>query len=102
EDETHPIPTISNPDLINSNSPTVSPFPKDSTEHTPYAKKFANGVLPNHVGDKEFKSIGDTENGVLTKKEIKKDDMRIPKEPNKEWKLNDKVVPHNENDYHYQ
>ncbi|GJV22608.1 hypothetical protein Tco_1375303, partial [Tanacetum coccineum] len=35
-------------------------------------------------------------NGVLTKKEIKKDEMGMPKEHNQEWKLNEKVVPHNE------
>nr|GEV41341.1 hypothetical protein [Tanacetum cinerariifolium] len=57
-------------------------------------------VLPNHVGEKELKYVDGVGNGVLTKKEIKKDEMRMPKEPNKEWKLNDKEelqalrVPH--------
>ncbi|GJU23669.1 hypothetical protein Tco_1157011, partial [Tanacetum coccineum] len=84
--------------LIKPNSPTVSPFLKDCTVHIPYtnAKMFADDVLPNHVGDKELKSIDGIINEVLTKKEIKKDDMCVPKEPNKEWKLNEKVVPHNE------
>ncbi|GJR37544.1 hypothetical protein Tco_1213228 [Tanacetum coccineum] len=34
-------------------------------------------------------------NGVLTKKEFKKDDMGLPK-ANKEWKLNEKVVVHDQ------
>ncbi|GJS07145.1 reverse transcriptase domain-containing protein [Tanacetum coccineum] len=57
EDETQPIPTIPNSSLINSNSPTVSPYLKDCTVHIPYtnANTFADDVLPNHVGDKEFK-----------------------------------------------
>ncbi|GKC18612.1 hypothetical protein Tco_1020762 [Tanacetum coccineum] len=100
-----PIPTMPNPYQIHSNSPTVSPFLKDCTMHIPYmnAMTFADDVLPNHVGDKELKSIDGVGNGVLTKKETKKenDSRGMPKEPNKEWKLNDKVVPHKENDYHY-
>nr|GEU29637.1 hypothetical protein [Tanacetum cinerariifolium] len=35
------------------------------------------------------------------KKDIKKDDMGVPKELNKEWKLNEKAVPHNKEVYHY-
>ncbi|GJU43050.1 hypothetical protein Tco_1200316 [Tanacetum coccineum] len=89
---------MSNPNIINSNSPTVTPYLKDCTVHIPYtnAKTFADDVLPNHVGDKEFKSIDGVRIGRMPK--IKKDDIGIPKEPNKEWKLNDKVVPHKEND----
>ncbi|GKA18766.1 hypothetical protein Tco_0698681 [Tanacetum coccineum] len=89
-----------NPNLINSNSPTVSPYLKDCTVHIPYtnAKTFADDVLPNHVGDKELKSIDGVGTGRMTKKEKKKY-MGLPKEPNKEWKLNDKAVPHNV--YHY-
>ncbi|GJR70670.1 hypothetical protein Tco_0016735 [Tanacetum coccineum] len=103
EDDTQPIPTMPNPNLIHSNSLTVSPFLKDCHMHIPYtnAKMFADVVLPNHNGDKELKSIDDVGNGVLRKKEIKKNDMGLPKELNKEWKLNDKVVPHNKKDYHY-
>nr|GEU32315.1 reverse transcriptase domain-containing protein [Tanacetum cinerariifolium] len=59
-------------------------------------------VLPNHVGDKELKSMDGFGNRVLTKKDIKKDENGMPKEPNKEWKLNKKVVPHNKEVYHYQ
>ncbi|GJZ36339.1 hypothetical protein Tco_0582530 [Tanacetum coccineum] len=102
EDAINPIPTIPSPSLINSKSPTVSPYLKDFTVHIPYtnAKTFADDVLPNHVGDKEFKTIDGVGIGRIPK--IKKYDMGMPKEPNKEWKLNDKVVPHNENDYYYQ
>ncbi|GKC28609.1 hypothetical protein Tco_1035903 [Tanacetum coccineum] len=104
EDAINPIPTIPNPSLIMSNSPTVLPLLKDSIVHIPYtnAKTFADDVLLNHVGDKELKSMNGFGNRVLTKKEIKKDDQGVPKEPNKEWKLNEKVVPHNKNVYHYQ
>ncbi|GKC26679.1 hypothetical protein Tco_1033973 [Tanacetum coccineum] len=104
EDAINPIPTIPNPSLIMSNSQTVSPFLKDSIVHIPYtnAKTFADDVLLNHVIDMELKSMDGFRNGVLTKKEIKKDDKGVPKEPNKEWKLNEKVVPHNKNVYHYQ
>nr|GEZ61043.1 hypothetical protein [Tanacetum cinerariifolium] len=35
------------------------------------------------------------------KKDIKKDDVGVPKELNKEWKLNEKAVPHNKEVYHY-
>nr|GEY18873.1 hypothetical protein [Tanacetum cinerariifolium] len=104
EDAIKHIPTISNPNLIMSNSPTVSPFLKDSTVHIPYtnAKTFANDVLLNHVGDMELKSMDGFGNKVLTKKEMNKDDKGVPKELNREWKLNEKVVPHNKNVYHYQ
>ncbi|GJT37243.1 hypothetical protein Tco_0937108 [Tanacetum coccineum] len=80
------IPTMPNPNCINPNSPTVSPFLKDSTVHIPYtnAKMFADVVLPNHVGDKELKSIDGVRNGRMTKKEINKDDVGLPKKPNKE------------------
>nr|GEZ21390.1 hypothetical protein [Tanacetum cinerariifolium] len=92
EDETEPIPTMSNRSLIQSNSPTVSPFLKDSTMHIPYtnANTFANDVLANHVGDKELNSIDGIGIGVLRKKEIKKDKVGLLKEHNKEWEMNEK------------
>ncbi|GJV46362.1 hypothetical protein Tco_1430898 [Tanacetum coccineum] len=49
-------------------------------------------VLPNHVGDKELKSIDGVGNRVLTKTKIKKDEYGVPKELNKEWKL---LIPMN-------
>nr|GEW17916.1 hypothetical protein [Tanacetum cinerariifolium] len=66
-----------NPNLINSNSPTVSPFLRDCTVHIPYSnvKMFTDDVLSNRIGDEELKSIDGTGNRVLTKKEIKKDDI---------------------------
>ncbi|GKE47706.1 hypothetical protein Tco_1478964 [Tanacetum coccineum] len=59
-----------NPNPIEANSPTISPFSKDCTMHTPYtdAKTFADVVLLNHVGEKEFKSIVGDGIRVLTKK----------------------------------
>nr|GEX19532.1 reverse transcriptase domain-containing protein [Tanacetum cinerariifolium] len=71
EDEIKPIPIVPNPNPITR-------------------------CIPNNTGDKELKSSGSVGNKVLTKKEVKKDGKGVPKEPNKEWKLNDKVVPHNE------
>ncbi|GKE43327.1 hypothetical protein Tco_1470611 [Tanacetum coccineum] len=73
-----------NPSLSNSNYSTVSPFLKDSTVHIPYtnAKTFADDVFPNHVGDKEVKSIDDVGNKEIIKK--KKNDNDVPKELNKE------------------
>nr|GEY11006.1 hypothetical protein [Tanacetum cinerariifolium] len=41
-------------------------------------KMFAYDVLPNHVGDKEFKSIDGIGIGRMPK--IKKDNMAMPKE----------------------
>nr|GEW53266.1 hypothetical protein [Tanacetum cinerariifolium] len=84
ESEIKAIPTMPNLSLIKSNSPTVSPFLKDSTVHIPYtnAKTFADDELMNHVGDNELKSIDDVETRRMTKKE--KDDMGLPKEPKKE------------------
>ncbi|GJW09602.1 hypothetical protein Tco_1575429 [Tanacetum coccineum] len=72
EDEIKHIPTISNLNLINSNSPTLSSFLKDCTMHIPYtnAKTFADDSLPNHVGDKELSLI----DGVGTRKMTKKND----------------------------
>ncbi|GJW47538.1 hypothetical protein Tco_0079184 [Tanacetum coccineum] len=92
-----------NPNLIMSNSPTISPFLKDSIVHIPYTnvKTFADDVLLNHVGDKELNLIDGVGNRVLTKKMTKKNDMSMPKEPNKELKLNEKAVPHNKEVYHY-
>ncbi|GKF56065.1 hypothetical protein Tco_0166405, partial [Tanacetum coccineum] len=86
ENHIKPIPTMPNPNLIMSYT---------------NAKTFANDALSNHVGDKESKSIDGVGNEVLTKTKKEKDDNDVPKESNKEWKLNEKVVPHNENVYHY-
>ncbi|GJT19256.1 hypothetical protein Tco_0877962 [Tanacetum coccineum] len=73
-----------NPNLIHSNSPTVSPFLKDCTMNIPYAnaKMFADDVLLNHVGGEELNSIDGIGNREITKK--KKEDNGVPKEPNKE------------------
>ncbi|GJV86649.1 hypothetical protein Tco_1530587 [Tanacetum coccineum] len=70
EDKIKHVPTISNPNLIIFNSPTVSPFLKDCTMHIPYtnAKTFADDVLPNHVGGEVFKSISGVATGRMTKK----------------------------------
>ncbi|GJU75025.1 hypothetical protein Tco_1266430 [Tanacetum coccineum] len=67
---------------------------KDGAMHIPYsnAKTFTNDVLLNNVGDKELKLMDGVGYEVLTKMEIKKDDKGMPKEPNQEWKLNEKVV----------
>nr|GEX16759.1 hypothetical protein [Tanacetum cinerariifolium] len=104
EDAINLIPTMPNPSLINSNSSIVLPFREGCIVHIPYtnAKMFADDVLPNHVGDEELNSIDGVGNERTTKKKIKKNDKVMPKEPNKEWKLNEKVVPHNEEVYHYQ
>ncbi|GKE58264.1 hypothetical protein Tco_1497449 [Tanacetum coccineum] len=101
EDKIKPNPTMPNPKPIMSNSPTVLPFLKDCTVHILYtnAKTFVDDVLPNHVGDEEFKSIVGIRR--ITKKEIEKDDNGVPKEPNKEWKLNEKAVPSNRDIYQY-
>ncbi|GJS72388.1 hypothetical protein Tco_0705229 [Tanacetum coccineum] len=56
------------------------------------ANTFADDVLTNHIGGKEFKSIDGVGNEVLAKKESKRNDKGMPKEPNQEWKLNDKVL----------
>ncbi|GJT66058.1 hypothetical protein Tco_1017538 [Tanacetum coccineum] len=87
EDKTQPIPTMPNLNPINSSSPTISPFLKDSTVHIPYtnAKTFVDNILLNHVGDEELSLIDGVRNGVLTKKEIKKDDMGVQGNPNKTW-----------------
>nr|GEV89230.1 hypothetical protein [Tanacetum cinerariifolium] len=102
-DKVEPIPTKPNQSPIKSNSQIVSPFLKDCTMHIPYtnAKMFVDTVLPNHVGDKELKYVDGVRNGFLAKNEIKKDEMGMPKEPNKKWKLNEKVVPNNKRVYHY-
>ncbi|GJT77494.1 hypothetical protein Tco_1044219 [Tanacetum coccineum] len=47
--------------------------------------------ISSSSGDEELKSIGGVGNGLLTKKEIKKNDRGVSKEPNKERKLNEKV-----------
>ncbi|GJV69019.1 hypothetical protein Tco_1484528 [Tanacetum coccineum] len=62
-----------NPNIINSNSPTVSSFLKDCIVHIPYmnAKTFTNDVLHNHVGNEELKSF----DGVGTRRMTKKDGM---------------------------
>ncbi|GKA46980.1 hypothetical protein Tco_0739863, partial [Tanacetum coccineum] len=108
EDAIKPIPTMPNPNSIMSSSTTVSPFLHDFTMHIPYTqrltkeKMFEHDEMPNHVVDKDLKSFNGVGIRRITKKEIKKGDKGMPKEPNKEWKLNEKTVPHNENFYHYQ
>nr|GEV84511.1 hypothetical protein [Tanacetum cinerariifolium] len=101
--EIKPIPTVPNPKLVNSNSPTVSPFLMDYTMYIPYSnvKTFTDGVLTNHVGGEEFKSIGGNGTERITKKKIENDDNGVSKEPNREWKLNEKVVRQHEEVYHY-
>nr|GEV60837.1 hypothetical protein [Tanacetum cinerariifolium] len=49
EDKIKPIPTKPNPRLIKPNSPTVSPYLKESTVRIPYTnvKTFANDILLN-------------------------------------------------------
>ncbi|GJU03373.1 hypothetical protein Tco_1113711 [Tanacetum coccineum] len=103
EDAINHIPTMPNPNPINSNSLTVSHFLKDFTMHIPYtnAKTFTDDLLMNHVGDKELKYVDGVKIIVLIKKKIKKNDNGVPKELNKEWKRNEKVVPHNKDVYHY-
>ncbi|GJT69696.1 hypothetical protein Tco_1028982 [Tanacetum coccineum] len=73
--------TMPNPSLIKSNSP----FLRACTMHIPYtnAKTFADNVLLNHVGDKELKTMDGVGTGKMTKKEIKKDDVGLQKEPTK-------------------
>ncbi|GJV16042.1 hypothetical protein Tco_1361365 [Tanacetum coccineum] len=82
-----------NPNPIEANSPTISLFPKDCTVHIPYtdAKTFADVVLLNHVGEKEFKSIVGDGIGVLTNKKIKKNDMGLSKELAMEWNMERKI-----------
>nr|GEW89575.1 reverse transcriptase domain-containing protein [Tanacetum cinerariifolium] len=86
EDEIEPILTTPSPKPINSNSPTVTPFLKDCTMHIPYTntKTFTDDVLPNHVGDKELKTFDGVGTTRMTKKEVKKDNKGMLKEPNKE------------------
>ncbi|GJV71402.1 hypothetical protein Tco_1491397 [Tanacetum coccineum] len=83
EYEIKPILTMPNPSLIMFNSPIGSPFPKDYTVHIPkiQEKVFKHDKMLNHVDDEELKSF------------VEKDEVGLPKEPNKEWKLNEKVVP---------
>nr|GEY97053.1 reverse transcriptase domain-containing protein [Tanacetum cinerariifolium] len=79
--------------------PTISPSLNDSTMHILYTNvnSFVDDVLLNHVGDNELNSMDD----VGTRKMTKKNDNGMPKELNKEWKMNEKVVPHNKEVYHY-
>nr|GFA04130.1 hypothetical protein [Tanacetum cinerariifolium] len=52
---------------------------------------FADDVLLNLVGGEELNSIKGVRPGRMTKKKIEKDNKGMPKEPNKEWKLKEKV-----------
>ncbi|GJU75518.1 hypothetical protein Tco_1272588 [Tanacetum coccineum] len=81
EEEIEPNPTMPNPNLIMSNSPTVSPFLKDCTVHIPYTqeKVFEQDEISNHVGDKELISFVGIGNEV-SKGNI--EDMENPKRPN--------------------
>ncbi|GKB72258.1 hypothetical protein Tco_0933670 [Tanacetum coccineum] len=85
EDHIKPIPTMPNTSPIMSNSPTESPFLKDFTMHIPYTqeKVFEHDKMSNHVGDEELNAIIGVGIGVLKKKEFKKDDIGLPKEPTK-------------------
>nr|GEW31815.1 hypothetical protein [Tanacetum cinerariifolium] len=53
KEETEPNPTMPNPNLFMSNSPTVSPFLKDCTVHIPYTQEnvFEHDEILNHVGE---------------------------------------------------
>ncbi|GJZ13039.1 hypothetical protein Tco_0548269 [Tanacetum coccineum] len=92
-----------NPNPIMSNSPTLSSFLKDCTMHISYknAKMFADNVLPNYVGGEEFNKFDDIGTERMTKKEIKKNDNGMPKEPNKELNWIGKVVHLGENTYQF-
>ncbi|GKA43652.1 hypothetical protein Tco_0736376 [Tanacetum coccineum] len=81
EEETEPNPTMPNPNLIMSYSPTVSPFLKDCTVHIPYTqeKVFEHDEISNHVGDKELISFVGIGNEV-SKGNI--EDTKNPKRPN--------------------
>ncbi|GJZ59375.1 reverse transcriptase domain-containing protein, partial [Tanacetum coccineum] len=81
EEETEPNPTMPNPNLIMSNSPTVSPFLKDCTLHIPYTqeKVFEHDEISNHVGNKELISFVGIGNEV-SKGNI--DDTENPERPN--------------------
>ncbi|GKB21909.1 hypothetical protein Tco_0855832 [Tanacetum coccineum] len=85
ENETLPIPTMSNPSPIMTNSPTVSSFHEDCIVHIPYmnAKMFVDDVLLNQAGGEElnfdrwrWNRKEDTE--VRTRKST----IDVPKEPN--------------------
>ncbi|GKA20177.1 hypothetical protein Tco_0700166 [Tanacetum coccineum] len=82
-----------NPNPIEANSPTVSPFPKDCIVHILYTdvKIFADIILLNHIGEKEFKLIVGDGIRVLTKKKIKKKDMGLSKEPAMKWNTERKI-----------
>nr|GEV41108.1 reverse transcriptase domain-containing protein [Tanacetum cinerariifolium] len=62
-----------------------------NSKNIPTKTTFVDDVLLNTIGKKEFKSIDGVRNERKTKKEINKDDVGLPKEHNKEWKLNEKV-----------
>ncbi|GJS87698.1 hypothetical protein Tco_0770334 [Tanacetum coccineum] len=81
EEETEPNPTMLTPNLIMSNSPTVSPFLKDCTVHILYTqeKVFEHNETSNHVDDKELISFVGIENEV-SKGNI--EDTENPKRPN--------------------
>nr|GEX05831.1 alpha-taxilin like [Tanacetum cinerariifolium] len=64
----------------------------DILEKMDERKQAHDDVLLNHVGDEWLILI----DGVGIERIRKKDDKGMPKEPNKEWKLNDKTVPHKE------
>ncbi|GJX49292.1 hypothetical protein Tco_0276137 [Tanacetum coccineum] len=81
EEETKPNPTMPNPNLIMSNSLTVSPFLKDCTMYIPYTqeKVFEHNEISNHVSDKDLISFVGIENEV-SKGNI--EDTENPKRPN--------------------
>nr|GEZ50711.1 hypothetical protein [Tanacetum cinerariifolium] len=57
----------------------------DRNSKTPYSYQ-NHDVFTNHVGDEELNSIYEVRTGQVTKK----DNMGLPNEPNKEWKLDEK------------
>ncbi|GJU67262.1 hypothetical protein Tco_1253521 [Tanacetum coccineum] len=81
EEEIEHNPTMPNPNLVMSNSPTVSPFLKDCTVHIPYTqgKVFEHDEISNHVGDKELISFIGIGNEA-SKGNI--EDTENPKRPN--------------------
>ncbi|GJR28242.1 hypothetical protein Tco_1104474 [Tanacetum coccineum] len=85
ENEIKDIPIISNSSLINSNPPTVLPFLMDCIVHIPYtnAKMLADDVLLNQVSDEELYESDGIGNRVLTKKEIKRNDLTCQRNPTK-------------------
>ncbi|GJV99288.1 reverse transcriptase domain-containing protein [Tanacetum coccineum] len=58
------------------------------SDDMPMCDPMEANYMSSHVGDEELNAFVGIGNEVLKEKEIKKDDMGSPKEPNKERKLN--------------